>query len=536
MIAFRTASELGVAVRGPDVWGTDEILTPAALEFVADLSGRFEPMRQTLLARRSERQATFDSGTLPRFLPETSDMREGEWRIDPLPPALLDRRVEITGPVERKMMINALNSGAQVFMADFEDANSPTWENIIGGQLNLIDAIDGTIDFTSPDGKMYRLNPDPAVIMVRPRGWHLIDKHVLVNDQPMSASLLDFGLFFFHNAQRLMDKGAAPYFYLPKLESHLEARLWNEIFIHAQDALHVARGTIKATVLIETIVAAYEMDEILYELKEHSAGLNAGRWDYLFSIIKKFRWRPDFTLPDRAQLAMTVPFMRAYTELLVKTCHRRQAPAIGGMAAVIPSRRDPEINEGALAKVREDKERESNDGFDGTWVAHPDLVPVACAAFAAVLGSRTNQIQRQRNDVEVNAAQLLDVRVPGGLISEAGLRGNVAVTLRYLVSWLSGVGAAAIDNLMEDVATAEIARSQIWQWVHRGAKMSDGRDITHELVCQIQREELGKLHMIAGDDVLAQNRLSDATEIFKTVALGNQFVEFLTLPAYDYLS
>lgn len=536
MIGFRTASELGVAVRGPDVWGLDEILTPAALEFVAELSRRFEPTRLSLLARRSARQAAFDTGTLPRFLPETRDIRESKWRIAPLPQALLDRRVEITGPVERKMMINALNSGAQVFMADFEDANSPTWENVVGGQQNLIDAIDGTIEFTSVDGKAYRLGANPAVIMVRPRGWHLVEKHILVDDRPISASLLDFGLFFFHNAKRLIDKGAAPYLYLPKLEGHLEARLWNDVFKHAQDALQIPQGTVKATVLIETIVAAYEMDEILYELREHSAGLNAGRWDYLFSIIKKFRWRRDFTLPDRGQLAMTVPFMRAYTELLVKTCHRRQAPAIGGMAAVIPSRKDPEINDAALDKVREDKQRESSDGFDGTWVAHPDLVPVAGAAFAAVMGEKTNQIYRQRAEVEVNAAQLLDVRVPGGSISEAGLRANVAVTLRYLVSWLSGVGAAAIDNLMEDVATAEIARSQIWQWLHRGVLMSDGRTVTHELVRRFQREEVGKLYLAVGDDVLAQNRLNDASEIFQAVALGNQFVEFLTLPAYEYLS
>jgi malate synthase len=458
-------------------------------------------------------------GDLPDFLPETAEVRDGDWRVSPAPDDLQDRRVEITGPVERKMMINALNSGARCFMADFEDANSPTWANCVEGQLNLVDAIERKIEFTSPEGKEYRLKDEVAVLIVRPRGWHLVERHMLVDGRPVSGSLFDFGLFFFHNAKRLLERGSGPYFYLPKLESQVEARLWNDVFVAAQEALDVPRGTIKATVLIETILAAFEMDEILYELREHAAGLNAGRWDYIFSIIKKFRDRPEFVLPDRAQVTMTVPFMRAYTQLLVKTCHRRGAHAMGGMAAFVPSRRDPEVNEKALAGVREDKVREAGDGFDGTWVAHPDLVPVATEVFDGVLGDRPNQVDRQRDDVQVEARELLDVSVPGGEVTEAGVRNNVSVGLRYLESWLRGVGAVAIYDLMEDAATAEISRSQIWQWRRHGR-------IEEERVRAFENEELAE----AGE-----GRWQEAREVFDRVALADEFVDFLTLPAYDYI-
>ncbi len=427
------------------------------------------------------------------------------------------------------MMINALNSGADVFMADFEDALSPTWHNVVQGQLNLIDAVRRRIEFVNPDGRVYRLKEETATLLVRPRGWHLVEKHVLVDGQPISASLFDFGLYFFHNARELLERGTGPYFYLPKLENHLEARLWNDVFNAAQDALGIPRGTIRATVLVETILAAFEMEEILYELRDHMAGLNAGRWDYIFSVIKKFRKRPDFVLPDRIQVTMTVPFMRAYTELLVKTCHRRGAHAIGGMAAFIPSRKDPKVNEVALAKVREDKERESGDGFDGTWVAHPDLVPVAREVFAQVLGDKPHQKERQREDVHVTAQDLLDVRVPGGTITENGLRNNISVALQYLNAWLQGNGAAAIFNLMEDTATAEIARSQIWQWIHHRARLDDGRPITGALYEQLRDEELAKL---GGPE---SGRLREAVEILDPLILDETFTEFLTFRAYDYL-
>jgi malate synthase len=496
----------------------ETILSPDALAFVADLHRRLDPTRRELLARRAERLAELEAGTLPDFLPETKAVRDDpDWRVAPAPHDLQDRRVEITGPTDRKMLINALNSGAKVFMADFEDANSPTWENVVSGQRNLIEAIERTISLETPE-KSYRLNDEIAVLLVRPRGWHLVEKHVLVDGEPVSASLFDFGLFMFHSAQRLLDGGSGPYLYLPKLESHLEARLWNDAFVRAQDELAVPRGRIKATVLIETILAAFEMEEILYELREHSAGLNAGRWDYIFSVIKKFRDREDFVLPDRAEVTMTVPFMRAYTELLVKTCHRRGAHAIGGMAAFIPSRRDPSINEVALAKVREDKERESADGFDGTWVAHPDLVPTATEVFDAALGDRPNQVERLREDVEVSAADLLSVAATPGRITEEGIRANVAVGIQYLAAWLGGTGAAAINNLMEDVATAEISRSQIWQWVRHGR-------VTRERVLEVEREELDKLG--AGYD--------EAAEVFDEVALAGEFPEFLTLRAYERL-
>src|SRR5213082_1718687 len=450
-----------------------EVLTPQALSFVARLQREFAGRRRELLRLRDERQTRLDAGEMPQFLVTTSSVRESDWKVGKAPQDLQDRRVEITGPTDRKMLINALNSGARVFMADFEDANSPTWSNLVEGQVNLIDAIERRIDFTSPEGKEYRLNDKVATLLVRPRGWHLDERHVEVDGKPMSGSLFDFGLYFFHNAERQLKKGSGPYFYLPKLESHLEARLWNDVFNLAQDELGVPRGTIRATVLIETILPAFEMDEILYELRDHSAGLNAGRWDYMFSVIKKFRDREEFVLPDRGQVTMTVPFMRAYTELLVKTCHRRGAHAIGGMAAFIPSRRDPEVNEIALARVREDKLREAGDGFDGTWVAHPDLVPVATAVFDDVLGERPNQLDRQRDDVRVEAADLLNVAATPGGVSEEGVRLNLSVGIQYIASWLNGVGAAAINNLMEDAATAEISRSQIWQWLRHGRVSRD---------------------------------------------------------------
>ena len=454
----------GVELRGEPDPG---ILSGEALEFVADLQRAFGGRREELLAARAARQQRLLDGELPDFLEETREIRESEWQVAEAPPDLQDRRVEITGPTDRKMVINALNSGARVFMADFEDANSPTWSNLVEGQQNLIDANERTISLDTGE-KSYRLADEVATLLVRPRGWHLPERHLFVDGEPVSGSLFDFGLYMFHSAERALARGSGPYFYLPKLESHLEARLWNDVFLRAQDALGIPRGTIRATVLIETILAAFEMEEILYELREHSAGLNAGRWDYIFSVIKKFRHRDDYVLPDRSAVTMTVPFMRAYTELLVKTCHRRGAFAMGGMAAFIPNRRDPEVTEAALAKVREDKTREAGDGFDGTWVAHPDLVPTATEEFDAVLGERPNQIDRQRPEVSVAAEQLLAVPETPGEISEAGIRQNVSVGIRYLTAWLNGTGAAAIDNLMEDVATAEISRSQIWQWVHHG--------------------------------------------------------------------
>ena len=503
-----------------------EVLTPDALGFVAKLQGEFGARRQELLRLREERQTRLDAGEMPQFLVTTSSVRDGNWKVAGAPSDLQDRRVEITGPTDRKMLINALNSGACVFMADFEDANSPTWSNLLEGQVNLIDAIERSIDFTSPEGKDYRLNEKVATLVVRPRGWHLDERHVELDGKPVSGSLFDFGLYFFHNARRLLDKGSGPYFYLPKLESHLEARLWNDVFNAAQDELGIPRGTIRATVLIETILAAFEMDEILYELRDHSSGLNAGRWDYIFSIIKKFRNRPEFVLPDRVQVTMTVPFMRAYTELLVKTCHRRGAHAMGGMAAFIPSRRDAEVNRVALAKVKEDKDREAGDGFDGTWVAHPDLVPTATEAFDRVLGDRPNQLERQRPEVDVKASQLTDVKVPGGTITENGLRLNVSVGVQYIESWLRGTGAAAINNLMEDVATAEISRSQVWQWVRHSSRLNDGPTVNRDLVTEILDEEMIKLR---------GGRFEDARRVFEEVALSKSFQPFLTLVALNKL-
>ncbi len=508
----------GVQIVGPITPAVQEVLTAEALTFVADLHRRFNPTRQRLLARRAERQAALDAGEMPGFLPETVEIRVGEWQVAPAPADLNDRRVEITGPTDRKMMINALNSGASVFMADFEDALSPTWNNVIQGQINCSDAVRRTIEFLNPDGRVYKLKDQIATLLIRPRGWHLGEKHVLVDGEPISGSLFDFGLYMFRNARELMERGSGPYFYLPKLESHLEARLWNDVFNYTQDELGIPRGTIRATVLIETILAALEMEEILYELREHAAGLNAGRWDYIFSVIKKFARRPDMILPDRSQVTMTVPFMRAYTELLVRTCHKRGAHAIGGMAAFIPNRRDPE-----------DKERESGDGFDGTWVAHPDLVPVAQEVFDRVLGDRPHQKHRLREDVHVTAEEILDIRVPGGQITEDGVRLNVSVALQYLNSWLNGNGAAAIFNLMEDAATAEISRSQLWQWLHHGAKLADGRPVTPEMYTQIREEELAKL---GGSGA---GRYKEATDLLDGLVLSQEFVEFLTYPAYELL-
>ncbi|GAA3811798.1 malate synthase A [Sphaerisporangium flaviroseum] len=522
-----------VEINGPMLDGFDEILTPEALEFVATLQREFDGRRRELLQARQARQEELSAGGTLDFLPETKGIREDDsWRVADPAPGLVDRRVEITGPVDRKMTINALNSGAKVWLADFEDANSPLWENVVSGQLNLRDALDRTIDFES-GGKRYTLKPDDelATIVVRPRGWHLTEKHVVADGEPFSASIFDFGLYFFHCARRQIAKGRGPYFYLPKMESHLEARLWNDVFTRAQELLDVPYGTIRATVLIETYPAAFEMDEILYELRDHSAGLNAGRWDYLFSVIKKFRTRGrEFLLPERNAVTMTAPFMRAYTELLVRTCHRRGAHAIGGMAAFIPSRRDPEVNKVALEKVRADKTRESGDGFDGSWVAHPDLVPICREVFDSVLGDKPNQLDRLREDVSVSAADLLSVSKTPGDITEAGLRNNVDVALRYLAAWMAGSGAVGIHNLMEDAATAEISRSQIWQWIHNDIELADtGEVATKELVERIISEELDKIRQEPGHD---ESLYTQAAELFKEVALDDDFADFLTLPAY----
>jgi malate synthase len=490
---------------------TERILTPEALDFVIEIHRRFDGRRRELLEARAERRGRIAAGQLPGFLPETAEIRAGDWMISPTPQDLQDRRVEITGPTDRKMVINALNSGARMFMADFEDANAPTWSNLVDGQANLIDAIERTIELRTED-KEYRLNEEVATLLVRPRGLHLPERHVDVEDGPLAGSFFDFGLYLFHNGRRLLDRGTGPYLYLPKLESHLEARLWNDVFTFAEERLGLPHGSIKATVLIETILAAFEMDEILWELREHAAGLNAGRWDYLFSLIKTFRERPEFVLPDRNSVTMAAPFMRAYAQLLVKTCHRRGAHAMGGMAAFIPSRRDADLNEKALAKVREDKVREAGDGFDGTWVAHPDLVPVALAEF-----DRPNQLDRQREDVSVGAEELLDVTSTPGDVTEDGLRNDAGVGLRYLSAWLAGTGAVAIFNLMEDAATAEIARSQIWQWVRHG---------------RFSRDDVLR---VIGEESAAEEVSPVAAELFEQVALADDFVEFLTLPAYDQL-
>ncbi len=525
-----------VEITGPYGDRYDEILTPQAIDLIAALHAELGPRRSELLAARRRRQAELSGGAMLDFLPETAGIREdASWRVAAPAPGLVDRRVEITGPTDKKMTINALNSGANVWLADFEDANTPFWDNMITGQLNLKDALDRTIDYTSAEGKDYALRPDDelATIVVRPRGWHLDEKHILIDGVRASGSLTDFALYMATSAQQQIDKGKAPYFYLAKNESHLEARLWNDAFNIAQDALGIPRGTIRATVLIETIPAAFEMEEILYELREHSAGLNAGRWDYLFSIIKKFRTRgKEFVLPERNAVTMTAPFMRAYTELLVKTCHRRGAHAIGGMAAFIPSRRDPEVNEQAMAKVRDDKTRESGDGFDGSWVAHPDLVPLCKEVFDGVLGANPNQLARQREDVHVSAEDLLSVSKTPGAITEAGLRNNISVALQYLASWLGGNGAVGIFNLMEDAATAEISRSQIWQWTHNDVALDDGVVVKRDLVERLIDEELSKIRAASGESFDAE-RYGQAVALFTEVALADNFAEFLTIPAYE---
>ncbi len=526
----------GVEIAGPAGDRFDEILTPDALDLIAMLQRELGARRQELLAARARRQEQLSAGAMLDFLPETASIRaDTSWRVAPPAAGLVDRRVEITGPTDKKMTINALNSGAKVWLADFEDANTPLWENMIGGQLNLRDALDRTIDFTSEEGKSYQLRPDDelATIVVRPRGWHLPEKHLLIDSERASGSLVDFALYFFHCAQRQLDKGKGPYFYLAKMESHLEARLWNDAFVLAQDALGMPQGTIRATVLIETIPAAFEMDEILYELRDHSAGLNAGRWDYQFSIIKKFRTRGrDFVLPDRNAVTMTAPFMRAYTELLVKTCHARGAHAMGGMAAFIPSRRDEAVNAVALAKVRDDKTRESRDGFDGSWVAHPDLVPICQEVFDGVLGAEPNQLAKQRPDVHVTPAEMLAISKTPGEITEAGLRNDVSVGLQYLASWLAGNGAVAIFNLMEDAATAEISRSQVWQWLHNDIALAEGPTVTRDLVERIIAEELDKIRTQLGAGYDAP-RFDQARSLFTEVALADDYAEFLTLPAYE---
>src|SRR5215468_2992170 len=525
-----------VEITGPYGDRYDEILTPQAIDLIAVLHAELGPRRSELLTARRRRQAELSGGAMLDFLPETAGIREdASWRVAAPAPGLVDRRVEITGPTDKKMTINALNSGANVWLADFEDANTPLWDNMITGQLNLKDALDRTIDFTSAEGKQYALRPDDelATIVVRPRGWQLDEKHILIDGRRAIGGLTDFALYMTASAHKQLDKGKGPYFYLPKMESHLEARMWNDAFNTAQDFLGIPRGTIRATVLIETIPAAFEMDEILYELRDHSAGLNAGRWDYLFSIIKKFRTRGrDFVLPERNAVTMTAPFMRAYTELLVQTCHKRGAHAMGGMAAFIPSRRDPEVNAVALAKVRDDKTREAGDGFDGSWVAHPDLVPVCKEVFDAVLGARPNQLDKQRPEVNVSAEDLLAIsKTPGG-ITEAGLRSNISVALQYLAAWLGGNGAVAIFNLMEDAATAEIARSQIWQWVHNDIALDEGPPVTRGLVEQIIGEELGKISAALGGAFDAA-RYDQAAALFTEVALADDYAEFLTLPAYE---
>jgi malate synthase len=534
-MTFKLTTPAGVEIRpsGEMTPAFNDVLTEDALAFVAKLQRAFTGRRKELLARRAARQIEIDAGTLPDFLPETKAVREGEWQVAPIPSGLQRRHVEITGPTERKMLINALNSGANMFMADFEDANSPTFANMLQGHLNLRDAIERVIEFDAPDGRRYKLNDTVATLLVRVRGWHLVEKHVLVDGEPMSASLFDFGLYLFHNGKRLLDKGFGPWFYLPKLESHLEARLWNDVFNLAQDELGLPRGTVKVTVLIETILAAFEMEEILYELREHIAGLNAGRWDYIFSTIKKFR-RHDMLLPDRVQVSMTVPFMRAYTELLVRTCHKRGAHAIGGMAAFIPSRKDPEVNAVAIGKVREDKLRESNDGFDGTWVAHPDLVPIAKTVFDEKLGDKPHQKERMREEVQVEGRQLIDFSVPGGQVTEAGVRNNISVAIQYIEAWLRGNGAVAIFNLMEDAATAEISRAQLWQWVHnpRGV-LADGRKLTLEMYMQFADEEMAKIKTAWGDANTSKSRIHEARKMVDVLVGSDQFAEFLTLMAYD---
>ncbi|MEZ2392199.1 malate synthase A [bacterium RCC_150] len=520
----------GITLTAQPIHRQNEVLTPDALEFVATLHRATAERRQELMQARHTRRGQIAGGQDPRFLTETAEIRnDPNWRVAPPAPGLEDRRVEITGPVDRKMTINALNSGAKVWLADMEDSSTPTWRNVIQGQLNLTDALERRIDFTSPEGKEYKLRAaeELPTIVVRPRGWHLPEKHMLIDGKPVAGGVVDFGLFFFHNARRLLAQGRGPYFYLPKIENHLEARLWNDIFILAQDLLGIPQGTIRATVLIETITAAFEMEEILYELRDHASGLNAGRWDYIFSVIKNFRTRgPRFVLPDRSQVSMTQPFMRSYTEQLVRACHRRGAMAIGGMAAAVPNRKDEAANTAAFEKVRADKTREAGDGFDGSWVAHPDLVPVCREVFDGVLGERPNQLDRSREDVTPDDRALIDIASTEGTITETGIRNNIEVGIRYIESWLRGNGAVAIHNLMEDAATAEISRSQLWQWIYSHAITDTGEVISREWVNELLDEEFARLERFDGD------RFNDARSIFEEVTLTEKFPTFLTIPAY----
>jgi malate synthase len=521
----------GVDVRGEMRPGYEKVLTPGAILFLAGLERRFGAERQRLLARRAETQRRLDTGWKPDFLAETKSIRDADWRVAPVPDDLRDRRIEITGPTDRKMVINALNCGASVFMADFEDANTPTWQNLIEGQANLGDAVRGAITFDDPEtGRHYSLNNKTAVLFVRPRGWHLPENHLFVDGAPMSGALLDFGLFFFHNARELMARGSGPYFYLPKIESHLEARLWNEVFLYAQAELGLPRGTVRATALIETIMAAFEMDEILWELKDHSAGLNCGRWDYIYSFIKKFAEDPACVMPDRGQVTMTSHFLRSYSLLLIKTCHRRETHAMGGMAAQIPIRADPAANEAAMEKVRADKSREAGDGHDGTWVAHPGLVGIAKEIFDRDM-PQANQIARKRQDVHVAAVDLL--AVPAGTITEAGLRQNLNVGIGYIEAWLRGTGCVPLYHLMEDAATAEISRAQVWQWIRHGAKLDDGRQVSGALCEAVLDEELAKLRASTGEEAYRLGRFDDAAALFRQLIEAPSFPEFLTLPAYD---
>ncbi len=525
----------GIAINGPMPAEYQSILTPQAVTFIAKLARKFEARRQELMAQRAQRQREFDAGKLPDFLPETRNIRESEWTVGPIPADLQNRRVEITGPTDRKMVINALNCGANVFMADFEDSNAPTWSNMIEGQINLRDAIRSSITFQSSEGKQYRLNAQTATLLVRPRGWHLMEHHLQVDSTPVSGALFDFALYVFHNAKETIAHNTGPYFYLPKMESHLEARLWNDIFVMAQRELGLPLGTIKATVLIETVLAAFEMDEILYELREHCVGLNIGRWDYIFSCIKKFRSNKNFCLADRSQVTMTSPFMRAYALLLVKTCHRRKAFAMGGMAAQIPIKNDPAANEAATAKVRADKEREATDGCDGTWVAHPGLVGIAREIFDRHMPG-ANQVSRQRPDVQVTAKDLLDFK-PEAPITEAGLRNNISVGIQYIGAWLAGNGCVPVYNLMEDAATAEISRSQIWQWM-RSPKgvLDDGRKVTKDMFRKLLPEELARVRRELGEEAWSEGRYEEAAKLFDEITTSDDYVEFLTLRGYEWLT
>jgi len=522
----------GVEIDAPIPRGCDEILTPEAIAFVTELHRKFEPRRKQLLERRVTRQKAIDAGQIPDFLPETESIRKSEYKVAPIPKDLLGRRVEITGPVDRKMVINALNSDANVFMADFEDSNSPTWENNLNGQVNVRDADRGDITYTSPEGKAYTLNPNPAVLIIRPRGWHMVERHFHIDGEPISGSLFDFGLYFFHNAKTRMAKGTAPYFYLPKIQSHLEARLWNDVFVYAQESLGVPNGTIRATVLIETILAAFEMDEILWELRDHSAGLNCGRWDYIFSFIKTFKNHPQYMMPDRSTVTMENHFLKSYVDLLIQTCHRRGIHAMGGMAAQIPIKNDPAANNAALNKVRQDKLREVKAGHDGTWVAHPGLVPIAKEIFDEHMKT-PNQLHVMREDVTVTAADLL--KVPEGQITEQGLRMNVDVGIQYLESWLRGSGCVPIYNLMEDAATAEISRTQVWQWMHHGAQLSNGQKITAPMIRATIKTVIDQIRTNVGDVRYNQSKFPQAAQLFEQMMINPECKEFLTLEAYRYL-